>query len=134
MVKAETRLSDKINMNAVQYITKKRVSVQQAIVTFSASQKVLRFNTKMVHLLGLDKWESVVAGYDRKSKIIVLKKADPEEIGAVACRYPTGNDKNAKVIGIGHVAASFGLDMKKNWRAEKNGDIILLEAIEDINE
>lgn len=124
-------LADKLNINAVQFVTKKRVCPQHAVVTYSASTKHLRFNAKMVSLLGLEKWESVVAGYERKSKIIVLKKSVPEELGSVLFRLAAAADAEARVVGIGHVAATFGLDMKKNWHAEKSGDIVLLEAIED---
>lgn len=129
MAVKEQKLADRLNVNAIQYVTKKRVYRQEAVVTYSKSQHLLRFNEKMIKLLQLESWESVLMGYDKRSKIIVMKKVDPEEYGAVSFRANKENDP-AKVVGVAHLVNQFDLTMGKVFRAEKNGDIILMEATE----
>lgn len=133
------KIADRININNIYFETHKKRSsrVQRALVYYSPSQKVLLFNSKMLTLLNINKWESVVVGFDKVSKIIVLKLSEPDEYGSVLVREKPRQGKKlgeepereSHYIFIGHIVESVGLNGRTTFRAERSGNMIFLERV-----
>ena len=130
------RIADKVDMNNLTPIKQIRRKGCRAIVSYSKSTKTLFFNSKMVALLDMDKWEDVLMCYDNKTRVIVLKHSDPEEVGTVAVRKkkpdshlkPLGpGEKIPRIIFAGHVADALGITETCYFRGEREGAMIFLE-------
>ena len=136
MEKDVPRIADKINIDNLTFCINPRSHRDRAIVTFSPSNKVLYFNPKMTNLLSMRDWKNAVVGFDRQTKVIVLKQCEVSEFGSVVVRIPFGRgdneERNAqkRVVGIGAVASTLGVCTKRNYRAERNGNMIFLEELE----
>lgn len=135
-----SRIADKIkSIDNICFEKHPRKKTDKAVVTFSVSNKQLRFNPKMTTLLSMRDWTDVVVGYDRQSKIIVLKKCDSSELGSAAVRTPSGENRNSnpertqntRTIVIGAVAGTLGICHSTVFRAERNGNMIFLEVLQD---
>ena len=93
----------------------------------------------MVKLLYIAGWKQVLVGYDKGTKIVVLKECDVEEFGAIMVRPVTSSKKDkrsedraakCRLITIGHLVKSMGLTTSKGYRAERSGNMILLRAMD----
>lgn len=113
----------------------------KAIVKFAKSTKTLFFNPKMVKMLNIDKWASVIVGIDKASGIIILRCCVVEEYGAVKIgpppkhndpKYQERNEKCRKV-GIGHVTRNL-VNPPTAYRAEREGNMVFLESLDDERE
>ncbi len=139
--KAKTRIADKINLSAIQFERGVHHRLDKAVVTFASSAGSLFFNPKMVELLNMKDWKQVIVGGDRSSSIIVLKRCDVEEYGAVMLRIPYSSTKDGKrdkyrkrekkcrLVSIGHLVRTLGLTTTKYYRAERDGVMVFLEPI-----
>lgn len=132
-------IQNKVDVNSIVFATKTKTKASLALVGYSGSQGVLTFNEKMVKLLGIKDWVCVKAGYDKKSKVIVLQNCEPNECGAIQVRLFPKKQKDGKpyqtdgrIISIAHMLNLFELSREScKYKAECNGRMIFLEkAIE----
>ena len=127
----EDRISDKVNMDTVEFVTNVRGGkTQRAVVKYSPSMKSLYFNSKMMKLLQIEDWKDVVVGYDKASKVILLRKASPEEFGTVRV-CAVSKDANARRVKVRHCFTKFNISPSKHWRAQANGNYIFLEPVNE---
>ena len=132
------RIADKVNIESICFDRNPRSKSDKAVVTFGLTAKALRFNPKMTKLLSMRDWTDVVVGYDRKSKVLVLKQCDSSEFGSVVVRTPSGGGsainpdraENTRSISIGSVSNTLGICKPTVYRAERNGNMIFLEELE----
>jgi len=130
-VKAE--LATKLNINNVIYVNARQRgqgACTEPYVTFSPSQKLLSFNKKMIHLLDIDdSWQSLRLGIDPESEIILLKKADPFEVGS-AVFYKQKKKSGAFVVCVNALMKEFpSLEWSRKYIAERIGNMILLQSM-----
>ena len=132
-----SRIADKINIDNICFERHPRSKMDKAVVTFGVSNKNLRFNPKMTKLLSMRDWTDCIVGYDRKTKVIVLKQCDSSEFTSTAVRKPSPSTKsspervrNTRTVCIGAVANTLGLCEVTAFRAERNGNMIFLEELE----
>ena len=90
-------------------------------------------------MLGIEKWQHVVIGYLPKDKIIAIKYAEVDEPGATSFRdaraykpdtktsYKTGS----KQLLLTSVIAAFGFEPQRQYRPERNGNVVLLSEDND---
>ena len=136
----EQRLSDCISMDAVKYEHAKFGKIDKAVVTYSKTQGFY-FNPKMVNLLRMEQWKQVMVGFDENSKIIVLKECDVEEFGCVKVKVvkphkgarmiSAERTRKCRLVDIGHLIRNISFVMPKHLRAERDGSMVFLKALED---
>ncbi len=129
----DTKIADRVNIEDIEYQRVVKRHVDKTVVRFAPSAGTLFFNSKMVNVLEMANWKQVVVGYDKKSKIIVLKKCDVEEYGAVLVRQVKKDAKRqrgdeCRIITIRHMLRAFELTSTTRYKAESNGAMIFLEA------
>lgn len=134
-----SRIADKINIESICFERHPRSKMDKAVVTFGASNKTLRFNPKMTKLLSMRDWTDCIVGYDRKSKVIVLKQCDSSEFGSAVVRKPSPSTQSSpervrdtRTVCIGAVANTLGICKVTVFRAERNGNMIFLEELEQV--
>ena len=132
------RIADRVNVDAIYFEKTVHSKTDKAVVTFAPSTGTLAFNPKMVKLLNMEDWKQVLVGYDKSSKVIVLKQCDAEEYGAVVIRIPAPSRRDGKykerakkcrVIGIKHLVKSLALSVAKRFKGERDGTMIFLEDL-----
>lgn len=140
---SKERLADKVNIENILYDRTTKSKTERAIVTLAVSTSTLNFNTKMVTILNMKEWKNVLVGIEPDSGIIVLKECDIEEYGSVAVRTTKAQKgkteeqtnryldraNKSRQIGIAHLMRSAKLKKGKTFRAEREGVMIFLEAI-----
>ena len=138
MEKDIARIADKINIDNLTFCMNPRSHRDRAVVSFALSNKLLYFNPKMTKLLSMRDWKNAVVGYDRQTKVIVLKQCEASEFGSVVVRIPsktgsrgekTERDSQKRTICVGAVSSTLGICTRSNFRAERNGNMIFLEGL-----
>ena len=134
------RIADKVNLDMIHYEQATHGKKDKAVVRFAPSSGTLFFNPKMMKLLNMNVWKYVLVGYDRSSKVLILKQSTGEEYGSVAVRayLPPKKDlryveraKKCRKISIKHLVEALGLTIVRSYKAERNGSMIFLESIDD---
>jgi hypothetical protein len=141
------RLADVVDVENITFARQTKIQTQKAVVLYTPSQGVLRFNAKMTELLNMRTWQQVVVGFDEQTGIIVLKQADAEEYGAVLVRTtPQKHIDEAKTpdmkrkrmdrrtITIAHLLRGHKIKYFTEYRAERDGTMIFLKGIEGAEE
>ena len=136
------RIADKVNVDKIDFVHLTRNQSQKAVVTLTKQGRLLSFNSKMVKLLNMKDWESVVVGFDSEHDIIVLKHSEPEEYGSVVVQKPSkhalAKDMSPKAknkleltrrISIKHLIRETEGTFYPSYKAERNGVMIFLEPI-----
>lgn len=132
------KLADMINMEELVYSKEVRGRYDKAIVSMR-NNGLLFFNPKMVELLGIAKWDAVVVGIDKSTGILVLKLADVEEYGSVVVRIDSSNNSNpvyaerakrCRTVCVRHLNRNLDIELSKQYRAERDGEMIFLKAAE----
>lgn len=137
MAAKQKKLAELVDKSNIEYATNVRGYITTPIATYAPSTKKLTIAKTLIQSLKLEDWKAVMVGLDSKSGIIVLRKCDVEEYGAVgvqdataykkgAGEYPTGS----KTVYIGHMLSGFSFIPAKHYRVEREGNILYLGDIE----
>lgn len=124
--KVNKKLIDKINLKEICFEKCKKGRHMMSIVTFTKSSEDLYFNSLMIKKLGITDWKCVMVGIDPKSKIIILKKSDPEEYGTVKVVVR----QSCYMVSVKHIMPKFS-NFPKKFFAECENNMILLEELKE---